>query len=162
MGYGNIHYQQIAQAHRQGNGSKIQMFGGGTPTAGDIAVFDSNGNVVPLGAAGGTGMVTLKTATGTFSTSGDHNIIAAVAGKKLRVVSYSITTTGTTAMVCTFKSGTTELWKLILQAPSGAAVGANLSTQAPYHLFETGAGVALNLNTDQAQQVAWSVTYYEA
>jgi hypothetical protein len=36
-------------AGKQGNGSALQMYGGGTTTAGDCATFDANGNVVSTG-----------------------------------------------------------------------------------------------------------------
>ena len=36
-------------AGKQGNGSALQMFGGGATTAGDCATFDANGNVVSVG-----------------------------------------------------------------------------------------------------------------
>jgi len=56
---GNIAYNQIRSAARQGTGSKFQMFGTGTPTVGHLAVYDANGNVVDGGAPStGTGSVT--------------------------------------------------------------------------------------------------------
>jgi hypothetical protein len=51
---GNIDYDQVRTAARQGAGSKFQMFAGGTITAGHAAVYDVNGNVTDGGAAAGT------------------------------------------------------------------------------------------------------------
>jgi F5/8 type C domain/Chaperone of endosialidase len=47
---GNIAYNQIRSAARQGTGNKIQMFGGGSIVAGHLAAYDTNGNVVDGGA----------------------------------------------------------------------------------------------------------------
>lgn len=46
---GNIDYDQVRLIARQGSGSKFQMFGGGSPVAGDVAVYDANGNVIDGG-----------------------------------------------------------------------------------------------------------------
>jgi hypothetical protein len=46
---GNIDYDQIQGAVRQGNGTKFQMFGGGSMTTGHLAVYDANGNVIDGG-----------------------------------------------------------------------------------------------------------------
>lgn len=47
---GNIHYDQIRSADRKGSGVQFQMFGGGAAAAGDLAVYDSGGNVIDGGA----------------------------------------------------------------------------------------------------------------
>jgi hypothetical protein len=46
---------QIAAASKQGNGSRVQMFGAGTVVANDCAKFDSGGNIVSAGAPCGSG-----------------------------------------------------------------------------------------------------------
>jgi hypothetical protein len=142
------------------------MFGGGSPEEGEPAVFDAAGNVVPASAVlGGGSGVTLKSKTGTFSTSGQHTIVSAVPSKKIRVVSYSVTMIGTALTNVIFQTGSNpvaDLWSLVLQSPSSVSVGANLSTTSPYYLFGTGTGEALLLTTDQAHTVRWAVTYYEA
>lgn len=46
---------QIASGDKQGNGSKLQMFGGGAVATNDCAKFDAAGNVVSAGAACGSG-----------------------------------------------------------------------------------------------------------
>jgi F5/8 type C domain-containing protein len=55
---GNIAYNQIRTAARQGTGSKFQMFTGSAPTAGHIALYDANGNLIDGGAAPAGGSVT--------------------------------------------------------------------------------------------------------
>lgn len=55
MGYEKIRYDRIFSAHRQGNGAKLQMFGGQTgsplsdPGENEIAIYDAYGNVVSSG-----------------------------------------------------------------------------------------------------------------
>lgn len=51
---GNVRYSQIRSGDRQGNGSKVQMFGSGSPTSGNAAVFDANGNIVDFGSPPGS------------------------------------------------------------------------------------------------------------
>jgi hypothetical protein len=62
---GNIAYDQIKTSSRQGPGSKLQTFGGGSVTTGHLAVFDANGSVIDGGAvpSGGGGSYTLPPAT---------------------------------------------------------------------------------------------------
>lgn len=105
----------------------------------------------------------VKSAGGTFSTSGNHTLVAAVASNKIKVVAFSLTTTSTTAVVCIFQSGAggTEVWRAQLQAISGANTGANLAIGGEWHLFETAVNTLLNLNTDQAVAIHWSVSYIE-
>lgn len=52
---GSLSPSQIVSTGRQGNGTKVQMFGAGTPAANDCAKFDANGNIVSAGAACGAG-----------------------------------------------------------------------------------------------------------
>jgi len=46
---------QVGSGNKQGNGTRFQMFGGGTPAANDCAKFDASGNLVSAGATCGTG-----------------------------------------------------------------------------------------------------------
>jgi hypothetical protein len=68
---GNIDYDQIRAPARHGIGSQIQMFSGGPSAAGQVAVFDATGNLVPSsgGAGGGVSSVGLSM-PGEFSVSG--------------------------------------------------------------------------------------------
>lgn len=52
---GSVSLSQIASSDRQGAGSKLLTFGGGTVATGDCAQFDSAGGVVSAGAACGSG-----------------------------------------------------------------------------------------------------------
>lgn len=56
---------------KQGNGTKVQMFGSGTPATDDCAKFDANGNVVSAGAACGTATAVWGAITGTLSDQTD-------------------------------------------------------------------------------------------
>lgn len=64
--YGKLRYNQLLIADRKGDGSQLQMFGGGATSTGNAAVYDADGNVidggVPPGVAPGTlGSVLEKT-----------------------------------------------------------------------------------------------------
>lgn len=100
----------------------------------------------------------VKSATGTISAT--TTIVAAVAGKKIKVLAYSLITQSTTAVTCTFKDGAggTAKWTVPLQAPNGTIGGANLP--AGYNpLFETSAGNALELHLSAEQPVTYAVSY---
>lgn len=49
MARGNIDYDQIRDAARRGSGQQFQMAAGVSPTAGDLAAFDAQGNVIDAG-----------------------------------------------------------------------------------------------------------------
>lgn len=105
---------------------------------------------------------TLKSAGGSASSSGNNTLVAA-GTNKLKVFAFSLTTTSTTAVTCIFQSGAsgTELWRVVLQAPTSVNVGANLAVTAPAYLFNTAAATLLNLNLSGAQTVHWSVGYFD-
>lgn len=96
-----------------------------------------------------------KYAAITGSSSGDNAIVAAVTGKKIRVLGYVVTASG--AVNAKFRSGTTDISGLIYAAANGgAASGFN-----PVGHFETTAGAALNMNLSGAVAVGGHVTYIE-
>jgi hypothetical protein len=102
---------------------------------------------------------TLLTVTSTVSA--DTDIIPAVAGKKIKVVAYSLTTTNSNANTITFKSNaSTSLWAVKLQSPADVVTGANLSIAAPSYLFSTNAGEKLTLDVSAAEEVTYSITYF--
>lgn len=105
----------------------------------------------------------IKSLTGTASSSGDNTIISAVTSKRLKVCSYALFTASTSAVTCTFKDGAagTALWTVPLQALASTQYGANLAVPAPAFLFGTSAGTLLNLNLSGAISVVWSVSYYD-
>lgn len=46
MAYEKLRYNRTLTAHRKGIGGQFQMFGGGSTTAGHVALFDSNGDLI--------------------------------------------------------------------------------------------------------------------
>ena len=118
-----------------------------------------------IGAAGmtdalmsGLTALTPKFALIDFATSGDHTIVAAVAGKKIRVLRYSLVVGA--AVNVTWASGAGVTTKLTGQM-NFAANGGIAESYCPLGLFETASGALLNLNTLAAVQVGGSITYVE-
>lgn len=105
---------------------------------------------------------TLVSTGGSASSSGNNTLVAA-GTNKLKVYAFSLSTTSTTAVTCIFQSGAsgTELWRVILQAPTSVSTGANLVVPVPSYVFATAAATLLNLNLSGAQTVHWSVAYYD-
>lgn len=105
---------------------------------------------------------TLVSAGGSVASSGNNTLVAA-GTNRLKVYGFSLTTTSTTAVTCIFQSGAggTELWRVILQAPTSVNVGANLIVTPPAWIFATASATLLNLNLSGAQTVHWSVAYYD-
>lgn len=126
--------------------------------AGAGAVGATTQRVVQANDAGKT----ILSAGGSASSSGNNTLVAA-GSAKLKVKAFSLTTTSTTAVTCIFQSGAggTELWRVVLQAPSGASTGANLSVNAPDYIFATASATLLNLNLSSANAVHWSVSYFD-
>lgn len=103
----------------------------------------------------------LKTVSGVFAADGD--LVAAVPGKRIKVVGYSLITGGTSLNLILFKSNAVdEKWRVPLQAIAGAVVGANLCTTAPNYIFGTAAGEKLSVDVSQASDVHYSLTYYDS
>lgn len=125
--------------------------GVGTSGTGTLRVVDAN----DVGR-------TLKFATGSASSSGNNTIVAA-GTNKLKVYAFSLTTTSTTSVTVKFQSGATgtDLWGVVLQAPTNVSVGANLAVTPPSYLFATASATLLNLNLSGAQTVQWSVAYFD-
>lgn len=134
----------------QMNGVTVSMDAGATGT-GTQRVVQANG----------TGR-TLLSSGGSASSSGNNTLVAA-GTNRLKVFAFSLTTLSTTAVTCIFQSGAggTELWRCVLQAPTGVNSGANLSVTPPAWLFATASATLLNLNLSSASTVHWSVAYYD-
>lgn len=117
--------------------------------------------VIRVVEANGAGK-TILSAGGSAASSGNNTLVAA-GSARLKVVAFSLTTLSTTAMTCIFQSGAsgTELWRVVIQAPTGVSAGANLSTTVPGWLFATASATLLNLNLSSANAVHWSVSYYD-
>ena len=91
------------------------------------------------------------------SSNGNNTLVAAVTGKKIRVLSYALTSSGT--VNAKFQSGAsgTDLTGLLYEiANSGIAVA-----YCPVGLFETAAGSLLNLNLTAGTAVGGHLTYVE-
>lgn len=97
---GNIDYDQIRSAARQGTGAKFQMMTGSTVTAGHMAAYDANGNVVDGGAP----------STGTVTST------ALTVPTEFTVAGSPVTTNGTFAVTKASETANT-VWA----APNGAA-----------------------------------------
>lgn len=81
---GNIDYDQIRLTARQGPGSKFQMFGGGTPAEGHVAVYDADGSIIDGGVgAGFTSPLTAKGDVYTRSASADARLGVGTNGQVL-------------------------------------------------------------------------------
>lgn len=93
------------------------------------------------------------------SSSGDNSIVAAVAGKKIRVKAWSVSNLTAAAQSIKWRSGTTDItgvWGI------GAVIGTIESRDFapnPEFYFETAVGQALNLNLAAAIAVGGSVAY---
>lgn len=87
------------------------------------------------------------------NTSGDNEIVAAVAGKKIRVWSYALQSNGTVS--AKFRKNTTDLTgAFTFQEREGIAMNGGIVP-----LFETGENEALNLNLSGAVYAYGHLTY---
>lgn len=103
---------------------------------------------------------TLKSVTG--STSVDVDIVAAVATKRIKVYSVSLTTISTTAVTVTMQSNaSTAIRTYRLQGPASVTVGIAESTECPTFLFATTAGEKLTLDVSAAVTVFYNVSYWD-
>lgn len=99
--------------------------------------------------------LTVKYAVVSEASIADNEVVAAVATKKIRVLSYVLNAAG---------GLNTATWKTAATALSGAmdlADNSSLSASAQFGLFETVAGEALNLALTAATLVAGHVSYVE-
>lgn len=105
----------------------------------------------------GTTALTPKFAAIAASSSGDNTLVAAVSGKKIRVLSYTLVAAG--AVTCRFEDGAGGT------AKSGVmSFGANGGVSVPFSPlghFETTANTLLNLELGGAVSVAGHVCYVE-
>jgi hypothetical protein len=98
----------------------------------------------------------IKFAPISASTSGDNVIVAAVTGKKIKVISVVLVASGVVSV--TWKSATTNLSGAM---PLVANSGFSLPTSPNINYFETAVGEVLNLNLSSAVLVAGHLGYYE-
>ena len=132
----------------------------GAVGAQSVEMVDSAGaQIVPV--AKTDTVKAIKNVTGTISATA--TLVAAVTGKRIKVIAFSLITSSTTAVTCTFKSGAggTAKWTIPLQAPAGTIAGANLSIPAPSFLFATAASSLLELALSAAVAVTYSIAYFD-
>jgi hypothetical protein len=104
--------------------------------------------------ADGVTLPNIKTAVKAVS-AGTTELVPYESGKRITVLAYAITASGT--MSATFKSGSSALWRMDLSAAAGNS-GANLSTAWPGYLFACDGSTSLSVTTDSAAIVC--VTYW--
>lgn len=100
----------------------------------------------------------IKFAAVDAATSGDNTVVAAVAGKKIRVIAGSLTMTGT-AVTIRFESGAGGT---ALTGQMTPAQGQTISLPyCPVGHFETAAGSLLNMELGGAQSVDGWIVFQE-
>lgn len=101
--------------------------------------------------------ISLKSVSIGVSVSGDNPIVAAVAGRRIKVVAYSIQATGTVNVKWKDGGGADLSGAFNFQAREGNAFG----VPAPSWMFGTQAGQSLLLNLDGSVAVNGFVTYFD-
>lgn len=101
--------------------------------------------------------LTPKFAAIAASTSGNNTIVAAVTGKKIRVLAYKLSFSGTVNGKFQTGAGGTDLTGLIY----GVANVIDKGDFSPVGHFETAAGALLNLNLSGAVAVGGYIVYVE-
>lgn len=93
--------------------------------------------------------------------AGDTTVVAAVAGKKIRVKSFRLANGAATAQNVKFRSGTTDLHAALpLPLASGGVLGTEDEGDGPDDfLFETTAGALLAINLSAATAVSGVFVY---
>jgi hypothetical protein len=101
----------------------------------------------------------MKYAAISASSSGSNTVVAAVTGKRIRVLSYVMVAAGD--VTATWKSASNNIsGGMALAANGGAAPSAGQATPGGLiGQFETNQGEALNLNLSAAVSVAGHLTY---
>ncbi|MBR0871196.1 hypothetical protein JQ633_12565 [Bradyrhizobium tropiciagri] len=97
------------------------------------------------------------------SLTADADIVTAVAGKRIKVIAYSLISSGTNSNPLIFKSNAaTEIWRTRLQAPAlNSLFGANLAVEAPSWLFATAAGEKLSIDVGNTDTVDYAISYFD-
>jgi hypothetical protein len=85
------------------------------------------------------------------TSDGDNTVIAAVTGRRILVVGYSLYNTASGSGVMIFKSGTTEIGRLLGSSP--------VTYSGPGPAFRTAAGEALVINNDTGDDTFGHMTY---
>jgi len=112
--------------------------------------FQGRGDGTPAGGA----YAAEKFAFTNAATGADRQVVAGVTGKRIRVLSYSLSAPAAGAATATFKSAAAAIGPLVSLATNGFA-----SESSDSGLLETVAGEALNINTSAT--VGVRVSYIE-
>lgn len=93
------------------------------------------------------------------ATSGDNTIVAAVPGRKIRLINYTVIASGDVSI--RWKSASTNLSGAMALAANGGAApsGSGQSPAGFIGVLETNSGEALVLNLGSAIQVSGHLTY---
>ena len=91
--------------------------------------------------------------------SGNTQVVAAVSGKKIRVVSVLVTNKASAKRTVKFQSSTTNITASHMVAADGG--GYSRDALPGGWLFETSAGEALNINLDAGGNIGCDVSYQE-
>lgn len=108
----------------------------------------------------GDNTLPIKTAFIDVSTSGEHTLVAAVAGSKIRVISWRAQQKGASVQTISFLDGSAGA-ALTFPYDVGEREGAHATSQAPSFEFETSAGTALIVNLALAEATGVHVSYVE-
>lgn len=156
---GSLTALQIMDDWDESDRAKVNIIVGQAGVAADVGATSATTQRVVI--ANGAGK-TLLSAGGSASSSGNNTLVAA-GSNKLKVYGFSLSMTSATAVTCIFQSGAggTELWRVVLQAPTSVSTGANLIVTPPAWIFATGTAALLNLNLSAAVAVNWSVSYFD-
>lgn len=125
----------------------VQGIASGTPLVASVATGPA--------AAG----VTLKSVVISSSSSGNNTLIAAVTSKKITVVAFALSFSGTVNAKFQDGASGTDLTGLFYGIANS---GAGSATSAPGFLFQGSTNTLLNLNLSGSVAVGGFVTYYEA
>jgi len=95
-------------------------------------------------------------------TTASGEVVAAVAGKRIKVIAYELIANGETAVKFTSGGsndiGGSTLWYLMQN--SGVTKPITLINQQPVVYMQTAAGASLSINLSAAQSVSGSILYY--
>lgn len=131
--------------------------GGGGGTAGRVQITNIDGSGIDnsSGMYDGTTAVTPKFAVINASSGGDNIIVAAVTGKKIRVLSYAFVSSGTVNVK--WQSGATDISGLMyFIANTGISAGYN-----PKGHFQTAINTNLELNLSAGIALGGHINYIE-
>lgn len=109
-----------------------------------------------------TPTVALLPKAGSANSNGDNSIIAAVAGKRIRVTSLTLSTAVTTVTTCIFTNAAsgTAIHQSILQAAANTTQAYSVSGTVDSPIMSTSPGNALILNLSAGNIIHYSITYY--